>query len=103
MNDALKHLLSASHTDWIQECGRITFKDPTFTFYFARHDAFPPTWNVKVFKRYTALIKRHVGPGMSVVFVDDAGQIIDTIFSYTDFDIEPGKIPRLLRVGDGIE
>lgn len=58
----------------------------TITFRFTSTDGFPKNWNVQVGKKYAALVKTSNAHGMSVIFIDDYGQLIDTIFAHSYFD-----------------
>ena len=55
------------------------------TFRFVSTDGVPKTWHVHLGKKYTALVKNHNSHGMSVIFIDDYGQIIDTILAKSYF------------------
>lgn len=55
------------------------------TFRFASTDGFPKTWNVHSGKIYAALVKKYDEYGMSVIFIDDNGQLINTVFAKSYF------------------
>ena len=57
----------------------------SITFRFASTDGFPKTWNVHLGKIYTALVKKQDEYAVSVIFFDDNGQLIDTIFAKSHF------------------
>lgn len=45
----------------------------------------PEKWNIQTNKCYNALIKNTTDKYVDVVFVDDGGQIINTLIAYEDF------------------
>lgn len=55
------------------------------TFRFASTNGFPKTWHVHLGKKYTALVKKCDEYGMSVIFIDDSGQLINTVFAKSYF------------------
>ena len=46
----------------------------------------PETWNIKKLELYHALIRNCDEKTLSIVFFNDAGQLIDTLITYDDIN-----------------